>query len=99
MRVKQYFQGGIRHPAAPAQNPASRGGATGTPTLIIPTDPGKWREMQRNLVVGGVYHVQQQANGQQGAQYCLWNGSQLVPCEYYILRSVTIVIFWSQLCI
>ena len=55
--------------------------AQGTPTLVVPTDSAKWRDMQRNLVVGGVYHVQQQGNPPHAARYCLWNGSTLVPCK------------------
>ena len=55
-----------------------------TPTLVIPSDPNRWREMQRSLVMGGVYHVQaNQANA--ATQYCLWNGTQLVPCKLYTL--------------
>lgn len=47
-------------------------------TLTIPTDPARWEQMQRNLQVGGVYYVQMN-NGQK--KYCLWNGTQLVPCK------------------
>ena len=34
--------------------------------------------MQKSLVVGGVYHVQIS----NGRKYCLWNGTNLVPCKY-----------------
>ena len=48
------------------------------PLLVVPNDAAKWQAMQKNLVVGGVYHVQM-ANGEK--RYSLWNGSRLVPCK------------------
>jgi len=35
--------------------------------------------MQKGLIAGGVYHVMMPDGGR---QYCLWNGKQLVPCEF-----------------
>ena len=72
----------MHNPTSGGQQVAGR-----TPTLIIPSDPTKWREMQRSLVVGGVYHVQ--TAGSQGTQYCLWNGTQLVPCKYGFVSKVS----------
>ena len=63
---------------------ANQGGGMLRPggTLTIPNDPARWEQMQRSLVVGGVYHVQM-TNGHK--KYCLWNGSQLVPCKCKLL--------------
>jgi len=46
--------------------------------LVIPQDAGRWSALQKSLVVGGVYHVMAHT-GQR--KYCLWNGTQLVPCK------------------
>ena len=52
--------------------------ATYPPTLVVPTDPSRWAQMQKNLVSGGVYHVKM-PTGQ--PKYCLWDGTKLVPCK------------------
>lgn len=57
---------------------ASLAPMAGAQTLIIPSNPRQWQAMQKNLVSGGVYHVQT-TDGTK--KYCLWNGSNLVPCE------------------
>jgi len=49
------------------------------PVLQIPTDQTRWQAMQKGLIPGGVYHVMMPDGGR---QYCLWNGKQLVPCEF-----------------
>lgn len=49
--------------------------------MQIPQDPARWQELQKSLVQGGVYHVQQSGANRE-TMYCLWNGTQLVPCEY-----------------
>lgn len=38
-------------------------GPTTRPTLVVPSDPVRWQEMQKNLVHGGVYHVQTGTGG------------------------------------
>lgn len=57
--------------------------------LTIPPDSTRWLAMQKNLTIGGVYQVV--ATGSTQRKYCLWNGSQLVPCK--LLDVVFIVIY------
>ena len=55
-----------------------QGGPPQSPqVLIIPPDATRWQALQKSLIVGGVYHVMVHT-GQR--KYCLWNGTQLVPC-------------------
>lgn len=65
--------------APPNSLPPSSGNRSTSypPTLVVPTDPNRWAQMQKNLVSGGVYHVKM-PTGQ--PKYCLWDGTKLVPC-------------------
>ncbi|ESN91103.1 hypothetical protein HELRODRAFT_194550 [Helobdella robusta] len=61
----------------PVINANQAGIPAGAATLVIPNDQTEWQNMQKNLMVGGLYHAQV-PSGQR--KYCLWNGTQLVPC-------------------
>ena len=51
---------------------------SGAPTLIVPNDPVRWQSMQKTWCLEASTMCKM-SNGNK--RYCLWNGSQLVPCE------------------
>ncbi|KAK2159785.1 hypothetical protein LSH36_146g02014 [Paralvinella palmiformis] len=61
---------------APKSSSASTAGTT-APLLVVPTDQTKWATMQKDLVEGGVYHVELPTKER---KYFLWDGVRLVPC-------------------
>ena len=63
---------------APKSSSASTAGTT-APLLVVPTDQTKWATMQKDLVEGGVYHVELPTKER---KYFLWDGVRLVPCKY-----------------
>ena len=71
----------LQPPSAPQPAPKTSANTAGTtaPLLVVPSDGQKWRDMQKDLVEGGVYHVELPSKER---KYYLWDGQRLVPCTY-----------------